>query len=160
VPSEHKRREITWAPCDELANRFANILIKKGIQKGDKVIHLMMNSIDWLAACFGIVRTEAWAVPLNFRFTGSDIEYCCEVAEPKLIVFGEEFTERMDRIKDCLSTVKHYIFVGKENPSYAEPYDRLMERSSPSPPTFTLITMTPVVSILPPARQGKPNLFF
>jgi len=136
VPSEHKRKEITWTQFDELANRFANVLIKKGIQKGDKVIHLMMNSIDWLVAYFGIVRTGAWAVPLNFRFTGSDIEYCCDVAEPKLIVFGEEFTERMDRIKDCLSTVKHYIFVGKENPSYAEPYDRLMERSSPSPPNI------------------------
>jgi acyl-CoA synthetase (AMP-forming)/AMP-acid ligase II len=46
IPSEHKRREITWKQFDELANRFANVLIQKGIKKGDKVIHLMMNSID------------------------------------------------------------------------------------------------------------------
>ena len=69
VPAENKRSEITWKQFDEGVNRFANVLIKKGIKKGDKVIHLMMNSIDWLIAYFGIVRTGAWAVPLNFRFT-------------------------------------------------------------------------------------------
>ena len=56
----------------------------------------MMNSIDWLIAYFGIIRTGAWAVPLNFRFTGKDIKYCCDVAEPRCIVFGEEFIDRID----------------------------------------------------------------
>ena len=45
-------------------------------------MHLMMNSIDWLVAYFGIVRTGAWVVPLNFRFTSADIKYCADVAEP------------------------------------------------------------------------------
>jgi acyl-CoA synthetase (AMP-forming)/AMP-acid ligase II len=39
-------------------------------------MHLMNNSIDWLLAYFGIVRTGAWVVPLNFRFTADDIKYC------------------------------------------------------------------------------------
>ncbi|MGB9630130.1 MAG: AMP-binding protein, partial [Thermodesulfobacteriota bacterium] len=59
-PSEGFRRQITWKKFDDDANRFANILIEKGIKKGDKVIHLMMNSIDWLVAYFGIIRTGAW----------------------------------------------------------------------------------------------------
>ncbi len=84
VPAEGKRTEITWKQFDEGVNRFANVLLKKGIKKGDKVVHLMMNSIDWLIAYFGIVRTGAWAVPLNFRFTGNDIKYCSDVAEPQV----------------------------------------------------------------------------
>jgi len=133
IPSEHKRSEITWKQFDEGANRFANALIKKGIKKNDKVIHLMMNSIDWLIAYFGIIRTGAWAVPLNFRFTGNDIKYCCDVAEPGGVVFGEEFIDRITGIKDNLPTVKHYIYVGKEVPSYAEPFEKLLEKSSPNP---------------------------
>ena len=132
-----KRREITWKQFDEGANRFANVLIQKGIKKGDKVIHLMMNSIDWLVAYFGIVRTGAWAVPLNFRFTGKDIQYCCDVAEPRCIVFGEEFTDRISGIKDDLPTVKDYIFVGKEIPSYAEPFEKLLEKSSSNPVQYS-----------------------
>jgi len=129
IPAEGKRKEITWKQFDELSNRFANALMKKGTQKGDRVIHLMMNSLDWLIAYFGIIRTGAWAVPLNFRFTGSDIQYCCDVAEPKTIVFGEEFTGRVTVIKDKLPTIKNYIFVGKELPSYAEPFERIIEKA-------------------------------
>ncbi len=160
VPSENKRSEITWKQFDEGANRFANVLIKKGIKKGDKVIHLMMNSIDWLIAYFGIVRTGAWAVPLNFRFTGNDIKYCCDVAEPRLIIFGEEFIDRVNGIKDQLPTVKDYIFVGKEIPSYAEPFEKLLEKSSPNPPNIKLPMMIPAVSILPLAQQVHPNPSF
>jgi len=129
IPAEGKRKEITWKQFDELSNRFANALMQKGTQKGDRVIHLMMNSLDWLIAYFGIIRTGAWAVPLNFRFTGSDIQYCCDVAEPKTIVFGEEFTDRVTVIKDELPTIKNYIFVGKELPSYAEPFERVLEKA-------------------------------
>jgi len=30
IPSENKRTEITWKQFDELANRFANVLIQIG----------------------------------------------------------------------------------------------------------------------------------
>ena len=86
APAEGKRSLITWKEFDEQANRFANVLIAKGVKKGDKVMHLMMNSIDWLVAYFGIVRTGAWVVPLNFRFVASDIKYCADVAEPSVLV--------------------------------------------------------------------------
>lgn len=35
--SEPYRREITWSVFDEKANRVANMLIERGIQKGDRV---------------------------------------------------------------------------------------------------------------------------
>ena len=120
----------------------------------------MMNSIDWLIAYFGIIRTGAWAVPLNFRFTGSDIQYCCDVAEPKCMVFGEEFIDRISGIKDDLHTVKHYIFVGKE---FRVMQNLLIDslRNLPLlPPIFKLSTMTLVVSISPPAPRDNRNPFF
>lgn len=134
IPSEGRRREITWKQFDDDANRVANILIKKGIKKGDKVIHLMMNSIDWLVTYFGIIRSGAWVVPLNFRFTSKEIKFCCDIAEPKCIIFGEEFIDRIDKIKDTLYTIEHYITVGKEVPDYSESFERLMEKSSSIPP--------------------------
>jgi acyl-CoA synthetase (AMP-forming)/AMP-acid ligase II len=130
TPATRQRREITWRQFDEAANRFANVLVGKGVKKGDKVLHLMMNSLEWLITYFGIVRTGAWAVPLNFRFTASDIKYCADVAEPCLMVLSEEFVDRVASIKDELVTVKDYIFVGAEPPSFAQPFDRLMEKAS------------------------------
>ena len=117
----------------------------------------MMNSIDWLIAYFGIVRTGAWAVPLNFRFTGKDIKYCCDVAEPQCIVFGEEFIDRINGIKDDLATVKHYIFVGKEIPSYAEPFEKLLEKSSSNPPDIEITFDDPCGLYFTSGTTGTPK---
>jgi acyl-CoA synthetase (AMP-forming)/AMP-acid ligase II len=157
VPAEGKRTEITWKQFDEGVNRFANVLMKKGIKKGDKVIHLMMNSIDWLIAYFGIVRTGAWAVPLNFRFTGTDIKYCCDVAGPQCVIFSEDFIDRVDKIKSDLTTVKHYIFVGKETPSYAEPFDRLLEKSTSTPPRTEIFLSDPCGLYFTSGTTGQPK---
>jgi acyl-CoA synthetase (AMP-forming)/AMP-acid ligase II len=156
VPAEGKRREITWKQFDEEASRFANVLLKKGIKKGDKVIHLMMNSLDWLIAYFGIVRTGAWAVPLNFRFTGPDIQYCCDVAEPACMVFSEEFIDRVNGIKDNL-LVKHYIFVGKEIPSYAESFKKGLEKSSSTPPNIGIGYDDPCGLYFTSGTTGQPK---
>ena len=48
-----ERNEITWKEFDERANRFANLLISKGIKKGDKVAILLMNCLEWLPIYFG-----------------------------------------------------------------------------------------------------------
>jgi len=135
-PAKERRIEITWKEFDDQANRFANALRTKGVQKGDKVIHLMMNCIEWLPAYFGILRTGAWAVPLNFRFSAQDIKLCAGIAEGKVMIFGEEFIERITEIKGDLSTIKDYIFVGpdKIRPDYAEKYEDVLEESSPVNP--------------------------
>jgi len=139
-PEKDKRVEITWKEFDEQTNRFANALIKKGIKKGDKVIHLMMNCIEWLPAYFGILRTGAWAVPLNFRFSAQDIKLCAGIAEGKAMVFGEEFIDRINEIREELPTIKHYIFVGPDEsrPDYAEPYEDVLKESSPVNPDIDI----------------------
>jgi len=47
-PAGEYRRDMTWKVFDEKANRFANLLIKRGIKKGDKVAILLMNCLEWL----------------------------------------------------------------------------------------------------------------
>ena len=157
VPEKKQRTEITWRQFDELANRYANALIKKGIRKGDKVIHLMMNSIDWLIAYFGIVRTGAWAVPLNFRFTSTDIQYCIDVAEPRAMVFGEEFTDRVDAIKDNMLTIEHYAFVGEDVPKYAEPFAKMLDTSSPASPNVEITYEDPCGLYFTSGTTGRPK---
>ena len=132
-PSKGFRKALTWKEFDERANRIANALIERGIRKGDRVIHWMTNSINWLEAYFGIIRTGAWAVPLNFRFTSQDLKYCADIAEAKVMILGEEFTERVEAVCHQLSTIKHYIFVGQPVPEGMEDFEQIISKSSPQP---------------------------
>ena len=91
TPQTSYRREITWSVFNEKANRFANLLIQRGIKKGDKVAILMMNCLEWLPIYFGVLKTGALAVPLNFRYSSDEIEYCVNLAEADVLVFGDAF---------------------------------------------------------------------
>ncbi len=157
VPAEKKRTTITWHEFDVKVNQFANVLISKGIKKGDKVMHLMNNSIDWLIAYFGVVRTGAWIVPLNFRFTSSDIKYCADVAEPDIVVFGEEFTDRIEPIKGQLSTARGFICVGKEIPAFAESFAALLEGAPIDQPKVDIFFSDPCGLYFTSGTTGQPK---
>ena len=117
------RREITWHVFNEKANRFANLLIERGIKKGEKVGILLMNCLEWLPIYFGILKTGALAVPLNFRYSADEIKYCVELAEIDILVFGPEFIGRVEEIADEISKGRLLYFVGDGCPGFAEDYN-------------------------------------
>jgi len=133
-PSKGFRRQITWKEFDQRVNRVANVLVERGVRKGDRVVHWMMNSIDWLEAYFGIIRTGAWAVPLNFRFDGRDLKYCVDIVEAKVMILGEQFAERVEAAYAQLPTIEHYIFVGDGVPRGMERFEDMVIEASVIPP--------------------------
>lgn len=137
-PLSHYRREITWNVFNEKANRFANLLLGKGIKKGDKVAILLMNCLEWLPIYFGILKTGALTVPLNFRYTPEEIEYCVNLAEVHILVFGPEFIGRVEEIADSITKNKLLLYVGDNCPTFAEDYNSLTANCSSQSPSVPL----------------------
>ena len=137
-PTTHYRREITWNVFEEKANRFANMLLSRGVKKGDKVAILLMNCLEWLPIYFGILKTGALAVPLNFRYASDEIEYCLNLAEVDVLVFGPEFIGRIEEIAEKISKNRLLFYVGENCPSFAEDYASLTANSSSQSPQIRL----------------------
>ncbi len=123
TPMNPGRCEITWKEFDKRANRFASLLLSRGIQKGDKVAILLMNCIEWLPIYFGVLKAGAIAVPLNYRYTADEIKYCAELAECDVLVFGPEFIGRVEEICEKLPRVREMFYVGANCPTFADSYD-------------------------------------
>lgn len=138
-PVTHYRREITWNVFNEKANRFANLLTERGIKKGDKVAILLMNCLEWLPIYFGILKTGALAVPLNFRYAPDEIEYCVDLSDTNILVFGPEFIGRVEEIAESVSKNRLLFYVGENCPSFAEDYNSL---TANQPSTFTDVEIT------------------
>ena len=132
------RREITWSVFDEKANRVANLLISRGIQRGQKVAILMMNCLDWLPIYFGALKAGAVAVPLNFRYTSDEIDYCLKLADADVLFFGPEFIGRMEAIASKLSDKLMLLFVGETCPTFAEDYHRATANCSSVAPKILI----------------------
>ena len=137
-PDAPYRRELTWKDFDRRANRFANLLLSRGIKRGAKVAVLLMNCLEWLPIYFGILKAGCLAVPMNYRYSSDEIKYCLELADAEVLVFGPEFIQRMDAVVDDLPGVHTYFFVGDDAPAYAEDGMRLMGFCSSSAPPVAL----------------------
>ncbi|MCP3869063.1 MAG: AMP-binding protein [Gammaproteobacteria bacterium] len=159
-PETGGRREITWSNFDHQANRFANALIAHGVQPGDRVAHLLMNCLEWLPAYFGILRTGACVVPLNFRFEAEVIDSCCELVVPRILLFGEEFIERVASIKSSLDqSVEVYLFLGAESdcPKFASHYEAFVGESSTSDPEIPLNITDDAALYFTSGTTGRPK---
>lgn len=137
-PGNSYRCEMTWKEFDKKANRFANLLLTRGIKKGDKVAILLMNSLEWLPIYFGILKTGALAVPMNFRYTADEIAYCAELADADVLVFGPEFTGRVEEALDSMKRIKTFFYVGEDVPAFAESYLKLVNYCSETAPAVKI----------------------
>ena len=127
-------REITWSVFDEKANRVANLLISHGIKRGQKCAILLMNCLEWLPIYFGILKSGAIAVPLNFRYTSDEIDYCLKLADVDVLFYGPEFIGRVEDIAYKLRDQMLLYFVGDSCPDYAEDYYRHAGNASSTAP--------------------------
>lgn len=136
--SDPYRREMTWKEFDTKANQFANLLLTRNIKKGDKVAILLMNQLEWLPIYFGVLKTGALAVPLNYRYAADEIKYCVELAEANTIIFGPEFTGRIEEIFSSLKNVNTFLYVGKETPTFADDFKKMVSYCSTTAPAIEL----------------------
>ena len=137
-PIEAFRSELTWREFDEKANRFANLVLSRGYKRGDKIAILLMNCIEWLPVYFGVLKAGCMAVPLNFRYTADEIKYCLELADAKALVFGPEFTGRVEQIIDRVPLVRDCFYVGDDCPTFALSFRGLIGYCSSKSPAIRM----------------------
>ena len=151
------RREISWKDFDRRANRFANLLLSRGLKRGTKVAILLMNCLEWLPIYFGILKAGCIAVPMNFRYASDEIKYCLELADVEVLVFGPEFVSRMDAIADKIPAVKTMFYVGKNGPAYTEECLSLMGFCSSSAPPIAMTAEDDAVIYFSSGTTGFPK---
>ncbi|MDD3846139.1 MAG: class I adenylate-forming enzyme family protein [Syntrophorhabdaceae bacterium] len=136
-PSKKQRRSLTWREFDDQANKIANYLIKDcGVKKGDIVVHLMMNCMEWYASYIAVLKTGATVTPLNFRFASADIKYAADVTKCKVFMFGEQFNARVEPIMKEMDYCKNFICLGETMPAGAKSYNDIVAKGDAAPVCF------------------------
>ncbi|MBS4023569.1 MAG: AMP-binding protein [Dethiobacter sp.] len=93
-------REIAWKELDELANRFANFLIAKGVKKGDSVAVYVPNCPQYILAYIGANKIGAAIVSLNPTYKEFELEYMLKQVEAETIVTLDHQYPVIANIKD------------------------------------------------------------
>lgn len=84
-------QKITYAQTNDRANRVANYLKQQGIQKGDVVSLMIMNSPEIYYVMLGAQKIGAVAGIINFALMGPEIAHVLDDSKPGVVFVGKEF---------------------------------------------------------------------
>ena len=81
---------VTYAQLLAQAERVAAWLHSQGVQAGDRVILLMQNSPQWVAAHFGILRANAVVVPVNPMNRAQELQHYITDPDVKVAIVAAD----------------------------------------------------------------------
>ncbi len=79
-------REVSYGELAALANRAGNALRAQGVSRGDRVLIVLPDSAEFVAAFFGAAKIGAVAVPVNPFARSSDYIHYLENSEPRAAI--------------------------------------------------------------------------
>jgi len=78
--------EVTYGELAALANRAGNALHSNGVSRGDRVLIVLPDSVEFVAAFFGAAKIGAVAVPVNPFARSSDYIHYLENSQPRAAI--------------------------------------------------------------------------
>ena len=91
--------KVTYPELHHWADRVAQRLVDEGVKVGDRVGIFAGNSLDWCAAAIGVIRTGAILVPLNYRYTTSELSSVVENCAPAILITDGAREDRVQALK-------------------------------------------------------------
>ena len=89
------RRTVTWGEWNDLANRLADALARRGVQRGDKVGVRMQNRVEWFVVNAALSKIGATRVAIAWRLHPREVRYILESSGARAVVFDDEDVEEL-----------------------------------------------------------------
>jgi malonyl-CoA/methylmalonyl-CoA synthetase len=106
-------RVFSYADAFKLAARFANTLIRLGVQPGDRVAVQLDKSPEALILYLGVVAAGGVYLPLNVGYTLAELEYFIGDAEPRIVVGRPKGADELAALASRLG-VAHCLTLGSK----------------------------------------------
>ncbi|HAT18470.1 MAG TPA: acyl-CoA synthetase, partial [Gemmatimonadetes bacterium] len=87
--------EYTWRDFRTRARRFASALQAQGLEKGDRIAFLALNSEPLLLAHFGVPLAGGTLVSINTRLTSAEIGYILEQSGSTKVFYSPELRDQI-----------------------------------------------------------------
>ena len=106
------RRRTTFGELDERVTRLAAALTVRGVQCGDRVAVLGLNSIELVESWLAAQRLGAIAVPVNFRLAAGEVGYVLSDSAATAIVVDVALESMVAEIRHGLPALHTVVTIG------------------------------------------------
>jgi len=107
-------RRATFATVSERAEKLAAALKRLGVRAGDRVGTFSWNNQEHQEAYLAVPSMGAVLHTINLRLAPEQLAWIINHAEDEVIIVDESLAPAVEKIKDQLTTVKHFITTGNE----------------------------------------------
>ena len=127
-----KEEKVTFSDLNTMSNRLANRLLNLGIKKGDRIVLLFQNCLEFAISYFAILKIGAIAVVLDFRLSPAELEPIFQEAEVSAIITNVRQKVFIDRVKISVSSLKHVVVTNAEDEDIRDwhSYEEIIEKES------------------------------
>ena len=115
----------TYAELDERTDRFAAGFAALGLEPGEHVSAMMLNSVENVEAWFGLQKAGLVEVPVHTASRGAALQYVVDHADARAVVIDESFLPQLASIVDGLPKLEHVVVNRNEPGEPAELPSRL-----------------------------------
>ena len=109
---------VTFGEMDAYANRFAQLLRARGLDRGDHFAVLMENNVHYLQVVWGSQRAGTMMVPISTRLTAPEIAYILKDAGAKFLLTSTHYAEAIAGIRNECPDLPLLIVGGEGDEDY------------------------------------------
>lgn len=126
-----KKKRYTYRELNERANKFARVLLDKGITKSDRVAVLSTNRIEYVDLFMATAKIGAILVPFNIRLAAQEIVSLMKKINPSVLLYDSQLVSNTFEIKKT-NLIENYITIGEHSVNGDPTSHQLMQNASGS----------------------------
>ncbi len=146
-----RREVVTFGELNVRANRFAHLLARHGVERGDRVAVLMFNNTEWGAVFFGALKRGAVVVPVNARFRSDEVVAALQACRPRALVIDDSFVHMLPTIRATVADLALVTVFGTDE------HEELLARESGDEPGYPVAETDPHVIFFTSGTTGAPK---
>ncbi|MCC6474172.1 MAG: long-chain-fatty-acid--CoA ligase [Burkholderiales bacterium] len=148
---------ITYGELDALADRIASALIALGARRGVNVALLSRNSLAFVAVHFGVARSGATLVPVNFLLAPPELEYVLAHCGASILFFSPEFAPAVQSLRARLPAMGSCVCIGGGGPDWALDYHALLRSARTQAPRAAVAESDAYTIMYTSGTTGRPK---
>jgi acyl-CoA synthetase (AMP-forming)/AMP-acid ligase II len=150
-------KRYTYAALNEAVNRLAGSLMQMGLEKGEKVGILSLNSDSFVISYFAVMKAGGIVVPLNYRLAPPEAFYILDNSDSRFFIVGEEFLGLAMEIRERLPMVEKWIQADGKASGDFEYLPDLIASGDPAEPAVKVGLFDESAIIYTAGTAGKPK---
>ena len=148
--------DITYGAFHDRITAIARMLHNEcGIQSGDRVAFLGLNSADFLALIFACGRLGAMLVPLNWRLAPPEHLYILQNCGASVLLVEPEFRDGADTLRGDLTDCRFVAIAGQSDGW--DDFEALVGAASGADAVAGVTYDTPVLIVYTSGTTGRPK---